>query len=88
MNILARFAVAAVFYALVPPRAHAQWHEPLNCDDPGPDGGCRLYGISVVQLVANPESMMASVSGWWATSTLMPTPALYTCTRKTKNTTC
>jgi hypothetical protein len=54
MNSLARFAVAAVLYALLP-RAQAQWHEPLNCDDPGANGGCGLYGISLVQLLANPE---------------------------------
>lgn len=54
MDIFARLAVGAMFCALVP-HAQAQWGEPLNCDDPGHNGSCGLYGISLVQLIANPE---------------------------------
>lgn len=49
-----RLAVLVLFCALVP-RADAQWRVPVNCDVPEHNGDCALYGLSMVQLLANPE---------------------------------
>jgi hypothetical protein len=37
------------------PSASAQFGVPLNCDRPGRNGDCDLYGISMVQLLASPD---------------------------------
>lgn len=52
--MLLRLAVLVLFCALVP-RADAQWRVPVNCDVPEHNGDCALYGLSMVQLLANPE---------------------------------
>jgi hypothetical protein len=54
MNMLSRLALLLLCCALVP-EADAQWRVPLNCDVPQHNGDCALYGISMVQLLANPE---------------------------------
>jgi hypothetical protein len=54
MNMLVRLALLALLCALVP-RADAQWRVPLNCDVPEHNGDCALYGLSMLQLLANPE---------------------------------
>ena len=52
--MLLRLAVLVLFCALVP-RADAQWRVPVNCDVPEHNGDCALYGLSMVQLLANPD---------------------------------
>jgi len=53
MNII-RLALLALLCALIP-EAGAQWRVPVNCDVPEHNGDCALYGLSMVQLLANPE---------------------------------
>jgi hypothetical protein len=53
MNIT-RLASLALLCALVP-TADAQWRVPANCDVPRHNGDCALYGLSMLQLLANPE---------------------------------
>ena len=48
-----RLALLFAFCALVP-AAEAQYGIPLNCDVPQRNGDCALYGISLIQLLANP----------------------------------
>jgi hypothetical protein len=50
--LLALALVAALLARL--PLAAAQY-VPLNCERPGRNGDCDLYGISLVQLLANPD---------------------------------
>jgi hypothetical protein len=52
--MLLRLALLALLIALIP-QAEAQYGVPLNCDVPQHNGDCALYGISLVQLLANPE---------------------------------
>ena len=49
-----RLASLALLGALLP-AAHAQYGVPVNCDVPEHNGDCALYGLSMVQLLANPE---------------------------------
>lgn len=44
-----------VLFCVLAPRAQAQWRVPVNCDVPLHNGDCALYGLSMVQLLANPE---------------------------------
>jgi len=48
-----RLALLLSCCALVP-AAQAQYGVPLDCDVPRHDGDCALYGISLIQLLANP----------------------------------
>lgn len=52
--MLLRLAALVLFCTLVP-RADAQWRIPVNCAVPEHNGDCALYGLSMVQLLANPE---------------------------------
>ena len=52
--MLVRLALLLLFCALVP-EADAQWGVPLDCDAVDRRGDCALYGISIVQLLANPQ---------------------------------
>lgn len=54
MNMLVRIASLALVGALLP-TAQAQWRVPVNCDVAERNGDCALYGLSMVQLLANPE---------------------------------
>jgi hypothetical protein len=54
MNRLSRLAPLALLIALIP-TARAQYGIQLNCDVAEHNGDCALYGISLVQLLANPE---------------------------------
>ena len=49
-----RIALLVLLGALAP-AAHAQFGVPLNCLVAQHNGDCDLYGISLVQLLANPE---------------------------------
>lgn len=51
--MLSRIALLALLCSLVP-AADAQYGIPLNCDVPMHNGDCAVYGISLVQLLANP----------------------------------
>jgi hypothetical protein len=53
MNIF-RLALLALLCALIP-TANAQYGVPVNCDVPEHNGDCALYGLSMLQLLANPE---------------------------------
>lgn len=54
MSLPVKLASLALLCALVP-KAEAQWRVPLNCDVPEHNGDCALYGLSMLQLLANPE---------------------------------
>ena len=54
ITVLIRLALLFLFCAVFP-RADAQWGVPLDCDAVDHRGDCTLYGISMVQLLANPQ---------------------------------
>jgi hypothetical protein len=45
-----------VLYALIQATTYAQGSEPLppNCSEQSPGGGCAMYDVSIVELIANP----------------------------------
>jgi len=57
--MLMRVALLGLLGALAP-RAEAQWGVPVNCDVPEHNGECAVYGVSMLQLLANPDKFDGS----------------------------
>jgi hypothetical protein len=53
--MLSRLALLVLFCALLPEADAQWWGVPLNCVAVDQGGNCVLYGLSMVQLLANPQ---------------------------------